>query len=376
MNRGTTTTIRREYRTMPRQKSQIPAYLFHKPSGQARVRISGKDFYLGPFGSEDSRRKYGELVAKFASGRMIDPIARVSPNVVGNVVDPGPSIAELWLAFLDHAERHYVKNGKPTAEVDCFKSAMSPVVSLYGLLPCRDFGPLQLVAARNAMVAKGWTRIFVNKSVGRVRAVFRWGVANELADIKTLQRLETVAALRRGKTEAKDRPKRQAVPVEHVDAVKAIVSPLVSDLMSLQLLTAARPGELIMLTSGMIDRSGSIWVANLVDHKTMHHEQERKLFFGPRSQALLLKYLKASPDARLFQISRKHYSNCIASASEKLELPRFTAHWLRHNVTTEVRDSFGIEAAQAMAGHARPDMTANYSRKMDKLAAEVAAKIG
>lgn len=48
---------------MPRPKSLIPAYLLHKPTGQARVRINGKDFYLGPYGSDESRRKYGELIA-------------------------------------------------------------------------------------------------------------------------------------------------------------------------------------------------------------------------------------------------------------------------------------------------------------------------
>jgi hypothetical protein len=32
---------------MPRTKG-IPAYGLHKPTGQARVRIDGRDVYLGP----------------------------------------------------------------------------------------------------------------------------------------------------------------------------------------------------------------------------------------------------------------------------------------------------------------------------------------
>ncbi|MDZ4685396.1 MAG: hypothetical protein SH850_10070 [Planctomycetaceae bacterium] len=75
---------------MPRPKSlNPPSYLLHKPTGQARVRIAGKDYYLGPYGSEDSRRKYGELVAQLASGRTIDPVA-----VTADSSDPGPSVAE------------------------------------------------------------------------------------------------------------------------------------------------------------------------------------------------------------------------------------------------------------------------------------------
>jgi len=63
-------------------------------------------------------------------------------------------------------------------------------------------------------------------------------------------------------------------------------------------------------------------------------------------------------------------------ACEKLGIPRWTPHWLRHNAATRVRDEFGIEAAQAIAGHASPSMTALYATKMDGLAMKVATKIG
>lgn len=96
---------------MPRRANPIPSYTFHKATGQARCRINGKDHYLGPFGSEESRQRYGELVAQHASGRIIDPIA-VTPNPA----DPGPAIAELWLAFLQFAETYYVNGGKRTDE--------------------------------------------------------------------------------------------------------------------------------------------------------------------------------------------------------------------------------------------------------------------
>ena len=49
---------------------------------------------------------------------------------------------------------------------------------------------------------------------------------------------------------------------------------------------------------------------------------------------------------------------------------------LRHNVATRVRDVFGIEAAQALAGHASPSMMAHYAINMDGLAVKVAAKTG
>lgn len=47
-------------------------------------------------------------------GGIIGPIA-----VTSDRADPGPSVAELWLAFLDHAERSYIKGGKSTDEHCC-----------------------------------------------------------------------------------------------------------------------------------------------------------------------------------------------------------------------------------------------------------------
>ncbi len=42
---------------------RIPAYVHHKPTGQARVRIDGKDFYLGAYGTSESYDRYDELIA-------------------------------------------------------------------------------------------------------------------------------------------------------------------------------------------------------------------------------------------------------------------------------------------------------------------------
>jgi hypothetical protein len=54
---------------MARPKNKIPSYLPHKRSGQARVRIGGRDIYLGVFGSPESKELYAQLIAEhFANG--------------------------------------------------------------------------------------------------------------------------------------------------------------------------------------------------------------------------------------------------------------------------------------------------------------------
>lgn len=89
--------------------------------------------------------------------------------------------------------------------------------------------------------------------------MFRFGVENEIVPVEVLTRLEAVSPLLAGRTEARDLPPRHAVDQADIDAVKKHVRPLVKDLIDLQLLTVSRSGELLGLTTAMIDRSGSVW---------------------------------------------------------------------------------------------------------------------
>lgn len=47
---------------MPKTNSP-PKYGHHKPSGQARVVLNGRHYYLGPYGSPESRTEYAKLIA-------------------------------------------------------------------------------------------------------------------------------------------------------------------------------------------------------------------------------------------------------------------------------------------------------------------------
>ena len=52
------------------QRRRIPKYRLHKPSGQAVVTLSGRDFYLGRFETKASRAEYDRHIAEWlANGR-------------------------------------------------------------------------------------------------------------------------------------------------------------------------------------------------------------------------------------------------------------------------------------------------------------------
>ena len=55
---------------------------------------------------------------------------------------------------------------------------------------------------------------------------------------------------------------------------------------------------------------------------------------------------------------------------------RWAPNRLRHSVATKVRKEHGLEAAQALLGHERADVTQIYAERNEALAASVAAKIG
>ncbi len=355
------------------KSSRIPGYTLHKPTGQARTRVAGRDYYLGLYGSVESRQKYGELIARLASGVNI----AATKLKAGTKIDAGQfTVNELCLAFMRHADQHYRKGGELTDEIDCYKSAIRPLVELYGHEMVNGFGPLALKVVRTKMVGKDWCRQYVNKSVNRLRHVVRWGVENELVEPATLQKLEAVSPLLAGRTEAIDYPARQPVPQDQIDAVRAVLPERHRDLIDLQLLTGARSGELLKLTTEMIDRSGATWTARIVDHKTVHHGKERVLYFGPRAQLILARYISADPSRPLFAVRRATYSNAIGKALKKLGLPHWSPHWLRHSFASRCREEFGLESTQSVLGHAKSDMTELYAQKSAKAACEVVAKIG
>lgn len=351
-----------------RPKSVIPKYRHHKASGQAVVTVDGRDIYLGSYGSAESRGQYGVILAKIARQ---EPVVEAQPEVPLSLL----TVDEVLVGYYDHCQTHYVKHGQQTSEVPLVAMTIKPLHEKYGDVPAAQFGPRLLKLFREDLVGLGWCRNTVNQAIGRVRRIFKWAVAEEMIGPEVLQKLQAVDALRAGRTVAPDRPKRTALSSDRIEPIRQRVRPLVRDLIDLQLATGARSGELLSLTAAMIDRAGSVWVATLQRHKSDSSGQNRKLYFSPRAQQVLAGYLSADRESLLFRMRRDAYCRAIVRACEELKIDRWTPHHLRHTFLTRIREEYGIEAAQVLAGHTAPDMTAVYSVKMDSLAATVAAQL-
>jgi|SRR5580698_1191865 hypothetical protein len=165
---------------MPRTRKK-PTYFRHHASGQARVRIDGKDHYLGPIDSPESWTRYEVLLEDWARCQTVDRSTL--------------TIDELALRYLAHTKTYYVKGGQETAEVACIRAALRPLVAECGTMLAAGFGPLKLKTVRESMIQAGGTRSTINKYVQRIKGFFRWAAENELVPIAVHQAVATVRGL-------------------------------------------------------------------------------------------------------------------------------------------------------------------------------------
>ena len=280
---------------MTRRNPRVPSYRLHKPSGQAVVTLDGRDNYLGLHGTDGSKQKYARLIQEWlANHRTALPYG--PPNAPAMDL----TVNELVLAFWRHAKAYYVKNGEPTGEIQAIKYSLRPLVELYGDERASEFSPRKLKAVRQAMIDSSLARTLINRRINRVRHLFKWGVENELVPPAILDALRAVAPLKRGRCEARESAPVKPVEMRLVDAIEPHVSRQVWAMVQLQLRTAMRPGEVVIMRRVDLDTGGKVWTYVPASHKTEHHGHHRRIYLGPQAQSIILPFLRRLPGAYLF----------------------------------------------------------------------------
>lgn len=372
---------------MPRRT--VPKYTLHKATGQARVRIDGRDVYLGVFGSQASHERYSDEIAKWHRS-----VGQALHNV---------SIASLTRIYLQHCKTYYRKDGKPTSEVNCIRTALRHLNRKYRNLPAQKFDSLKLEAVRETMISQGYVRTSINLHISRLRAMFKWGAKQKLVDKSVWLELTAVEGLKKGRTLAVEAQPVTTVPDEHIDGIKNYVTTPVWGMIQLQRYSGMRPGEVIKIRGIDLDTTKEVWEYHVPSHKTDHHGKQRVVMLGKQAQEILRPFLKSDRDAYLFnpQEGRKEfakrkyhpeattavrnqrtnyslegYSCAIKRACDAAGVPRWTPNQLRHNFATLARKQFGLEASRVLLGHASAVTTEIYAERDLEAARAVAAKIG
>ena len=408
---------------MPRQP-KLPAYTYHKPSGQARVRVNGKDVYLGVHDSAESRERYAQIILDLARQRFS------LPSPVGDwTQNPNFKVKELVLRYCLFAQEYYGANSK---EYRTMHDVLKPVLKLFGSSPAKDFGPRDLKSIQQLLINEDVCRPEINRRISRIRRVFRWATSEELIPSTVIHGLACVQGLPRGRCGAREPEPVRPVPNEVVQATLPFCSPQIKAMIQLQRLAGMRPAEVTIMRPCDLDRSDEIWIYRPQKHKTSDLGFNKEICLGPLAQAILEPFLDRSleryffspmaadawrnderakcrkPDrkTRLFpcelrarearkQQARKRISKrsrrehfdtasyrraivyAVAKAGKNgIELAKWHPHQLRHLRATEVRRLFGLEAAQVTLGHTRADVTQIYAERNSELAVRVAKEMG
>lgn len=151
------------------------------------------------------------------------------------------------------------------------------------------------------MVEDGLSRRYVNDHTGRIKRIFKWGVAEELLPASVYHALSVVSGLRRGRTAARETPPVEPVADAVVEATLPHLPEVVADMVRLQRLTGMRPAEVCLLRPCDLDRRGDVWTYAPSSHKTEHHGRARVVFIGPKAQGVLLRYLARNPETYCFR---------------------------------------------------------------------------
>ncbi len=288
-----------------------PAYRQRKGYDQAIVTLTDaetgkrRDYWLGEFGSPESRELYYRLLAEYeALGRRLP-----DKKVVGAAVEPSACIDvdELALEYWRRvAGEHLSKRS------NAIRASLRILRQMDGSTPVDQYGPRRLRLLREAMVAgdpavepprRPWSRTTVNDRVRIVVSIYRWGVTQEIVPLSVAEALAMVEPLKRGRTKAHEGKKVGPVSDFMLEATLPELATPVAAMVRLQLLTGARPGEIVRLYGGDLERDErtGLLIAQLAEHKTSHLGGERVVYFGPEAEAVLEPFMNGrNPSRPLF----------------------------------------------------------------------------
>lgn len=312
------------------------------------------------------------------------------------------TVAVLSRMYLAHAQKEY--NGQwGYKEAATIRHSFEPLVMLYGDLLPEEVTPLRLRAARQYWVDSLIARTTIQARMQRLRKAWRWGRSVGLVSAD----LPDIGNLRYG--HAPEPESVKPVDLELVEATLAHVSKSARTLIRLMMYTGMRPGEACAIRADEIDTTVSPWVYRPKHHKQSWRGVKREIYLGPRAQMLLQATLASAvgktpsiadasrngattvpfappvasaPTGLLFLTARgqpwKPTSLYMAvfNACRKHDLPAWHPNQIRHSVATLLRKEIGLDAAQAVLGHARVETTQVYSERMNHLASDAALKFG
>ena len=385
------------------------------------VYVNKKKIRLGRTGTPEADTNFRRIQVQV----LTDPTC-FSPNPQQVAVD------SLCFAYLEYAETH------DPGHYSSVKTAVGILLEFAGGQTVESLDSRSFLHLQDKFVEHGVSRKYCNSLMNYVRAMLKWGVIRKLVPHQVYLDAKLVPALKRGKTIARENPRRQDVPDGVVIRTLPHLLPTIQDMVQVQWLAIMRPSEVFRMKLGEIDTTYktddgvAIWMytpgtsKNSWRDKYNSGEYVRIIPLGKAEQEILAPRLigKAETDyifspketvqerivrdaakrktkVQPSQIKRKERNakkprrkdrDCydrdsynraikrsIAAANKHLpeneQIPTWTPYQLRHAAITDIAlQTKSLDTARAAAGQKSISVTQGYNHADVKIAVEQAVK--
>ena len=279
------------------RRIRVPKYR-RNPDGRAFIEVDKERHYLGRFGSDDSRARYEAALLRLASAAFGTKNAKVP--------DVGLCVCELMASYFADRRIYFKVDETPGwTEFDNIRTAVVPFVNVHQDVIVSEIRPTTLLEWQKHLIARKFARSTINKRVGAIVRMFKWGVSRELVPVEVLTALQTVESLRAGRTEAVESEPVTAIDRATVEKTLPCMTPIVAAAVQTQWLCGMRPNETLSLTPADIRQDGEIWLYLPASHKNQHRGHTLVKAIPRRVQTVLTPFLDRPPDRVALAVAGK-----------------------------------------------------------------------
>jgi integrase len=369
---------------MGRKAIWPPRIYPHKSSGRDRIRWQSVDYYLGPIGSEESRRRYRELLAEIE--RHGAPVDKSAAKTIRQVID-------WWQGWA--ATSYRVGSREP----NLFRAPLTILFDLFGATPAGEFGAARLKAVRDEL-GKRYCRNVANRHLVRLKTFFRRAGEEAVIPEVVYGRLLVVRAIPPGTPGVRETQPVAAADDGDLERVIAACPAPVAAMLAAARLSGMRPGEARTMRPEQVERRGDgtmVYRRTPADgHKTAYLGRTRVVVLGPMASRILSPWLYAAaadngyvfrpadaPKSRNRRGLNPHYSACtlpraVARAAGRANVA-ISPRQLRHAFKLDALDAAGTAATMEAMGQTSSKSFDHYGkggRQAGKAVDDLLRKIG
>lgn len=345
---------------MARPKNTLPTLRHHKTSGHAIVVWDGVTYYLGDFGTVESVNKYQGICSN---------ITLFGVPIVDNKTKL--SVRKMAEEFLSNLPKNFPATSQEPIPI---RRSVNQMLAVQGDLDAETYSPAKFHQLRQHWIDRGLGVNTINKYHNYILQMFRWAAMMDYIPASVWHSLTTVAKLKPMRSPAKDPKKVEPVELPDVEALRMHVSPMVWEIIQMQLATGMRAGEVLRMTNGQIKDN----VYRPERHKNLWRGHKREIYLGPIARSIIARLSEGlGPDDPIFHgYTSTSLWRHIDRACKKVGVPHWHPHQLRHRAGTEVREKMGLDAAQAFLGHASAKTSEIYAKLKDDLRKKASEDLG